>query len=201
VLSIYAVSETPQTDDACREDDALNTRQAAFVAEYIVDFNGAKAAIRAGYSPNSAAAIASRLLTQVNIAAAVERAKEQRAARVNVQQDAVLHEMSLLANARIDHYFIDDDGNVKTVDGAPDGAMAAIKSKKSKKTVREDKDGNVTITYEVEIQLWDKPGTLKLMGRHVGLFPDKVELSGPGGKPIDVVTRVENVIIDPKPNV
>jgi hypothetical protein len=32
--------------------------------------------------------------------------------------------------------------------------------------------------------LWDKPQPLKLTGRHVGLYPDKVELVGKGGEPL-----------------
>lgn len=106
--------------------------------------------------------------------------------------------MSLLANARIDHYLVDDAGNIHLAPGAPEGAMAAIKSKKIKRTIKEDNEGNVTQTVDVEIQLWDKPGTLKLMGRHTGLFPDRVEVTGAGGGPVETVTKIERVIIDDK---
>lgn len=174
----------------------LTRRQAAFVQEFLIDNNASQACIRAGYSPNGASVTGTRLIADPSVAAAIERAQAQRATRIGVKQDDVLHEMSMLANSRIDHYVVDDHGNVRLAEGAPEGAMAAIKSKKHKKTMREDKDGNLTVTHEVSIELWDKPGTLKLMGRHIGLFPDKVELSGPGGKAIDVVTRVERVIVD-----
>ena len=40
----------------------LTAKQARFVEEYLVDLNGTQAAIRAGYSPKTAAATASRLL-------------------------------------------------------------------------------------------------------------------------------------------
>ena len=75
--------------------------------------------------------------------------------------------------------------------------MAAIQSVKRRKTVKEDRDGNVTITYDVELRLWDKPAPLKLMGRHVGLFPDRVEHVGPNGGPIQV-QEVRSTIVDPK---
>lgn len=97
--------------------------------------------------------------------------------------------MSLLSNSRIDHYIVDDDGQVQLAEGAPDGAMAAIQSIKRKKTVKETKDGELIVTYDVEIRLWDKPASLKLMGRHVGLFPDRVEVTGAGGGPLAVVVR------------
>jgi hypothetical protein len=73
--------------------------------------------------------------------------------------------------------------------------MRAIQSIKRKKTVREDKAGTVTITYDVEIKLWDKPSPLKLMGKQHGLFPDKMELTGKNGAPLEVVSRIERVIV------
>ena len=165
----------------------LNPRQAAFVAEYLIDLNGTQAAIRAGYSPATANEQASRLLTDVNIAAAVERGKAQRISRVNVTQDQVLQEMALLANSCLEHYCVDDEGQVRLTEGAPDGAMRAIQSIKKKTRVQYDKDGNITgKTYDVEVKLWDKPQPLKLMGRHVGLFPDRVEHTGKGGGPIEL---------------
>jgi phage terminase small subunit len=122
--------------------------------------------------------------------------RAQREQRTNLTADSVLHEMSLLSNSDLSHYVIDDNGHVQLAAGAPEGAMRAIQSIKRKKTIKEDKDGNVTITYDVEIKLWDKPAPLKLMGRHVGLFPDKVELSTKDGKPLEVVTRIERVVVN-----
>ena len=171
----------------------LNARQVAFVQEYIIDNNGTQAAIRAGYSPTSAGESACEFLKDSRIAAAVAKAQAQRASRVGVTQDSVLHEMSLLANASVDHYFVDEHGDLKAKPEAPDGAIRAVAS--IKKTTRIDKDDN--ITYTVEFKLWDKPGSLKLMGRHVALFPDRVEHTGAGGGPIETVSKVERVIIDP----
>lgn len=176
----------------------LTPRQAAFVAEYLIDLNGAQAAIRAGYSAHTAKEIASENLTKPYIADAVERGKAQRISRVNVTQDNVLQEVSLLAHSNINHYYVDDNGQVTLNEGAPDSAMAAVQSVKRKKTVKEDRDGNVTITYDVELRLWDKPNQLKLMGRHVGLFADRVEHVGKDGGPIETITKVERLIVDPQ---
>lgn len=160
----------------------LNPRHALFVREYLVDLNGTQAALRAGYEPRSAAEQASALLNLPKIAAAVERGKAQRASRINVTADQVLAEMSLLANSRVDNYYIDDFGQVKVTDDAPEGAMGAVQS--IKKKIKHHTDGS--ITYEVELKLWDKPNPLKLMGRHVGLFPDRVEHVGKDGGPIEL---------------
>lgn len=40
----------------------------------------------------------------------------------------------------------------------------------------------------VKIKLHDKPGSLEKLGRHLGMFPGKVEVSGPGGGPIETIS-------------
>lgn len=176
--------------------DKLTPRQAAFVAEYLIDLNGTQAAIRAGYSPATAQEQASRLLSDVIIAAAVDRGKAQRNARVNTTADSVLHEMSLLAQSCVEHYYIDDFGNLQPTEDAPDGAMRAVSS--IKKKIRHAKDGS--ITYEVEFRLWDKPGSLKLMGKHANVAAcfDKVEVTGKDGGPIEMITEVRRTVIHPE---
>ena len=174
----------------------LAPRRALFVQEFLVDLDGTKAARRCGWANPSQAA--SLLLSDPYVAAAIEIAKARRLTRVAITQDQVLNEMALLALSRIDHYMIDDDGNVQLRDGAPEGAMAAVQSIDKKTTVRTDRDGTTTITYDVKLKLWDKPTPLRLMGRHVGLFPDRVEHTGRNGGPIEAtVTRIERRIIDP----
>lgn len=49
----------------------LTSKQARFVEEYLVDGNGAGAAIRAGYSEHTARAIACELLTKPDLKAAI----------------------------------------------------------------------------------------------------------------------------------
>jgi len=51
----------------------LNTRHSRFIDEYLVDFNGAQAAIRAGYSPNAAKEQAYHLLTNTHIRDEVQK--------------------------------------------------------------------------------------------------------------------------------
>lgn len=51
----------------------MTPKQEAFVREYLLDRNGTRAAIKAGYSAATAEAAASRLLKNVKIRAAMER--------------------------------------------------------------------------------------------------------------------------------
>ncbi|MDE0100649.1 MAG: terminase small subunit [Truepera sp.] len=57
----------------------MTSKQRAFVAEYIKDFNASAAARRAGYSERSAYAIGSRLLRKVEVSKAIGQALEERA--------------------------------------------------------------------------------------------------------------------------
>lgn len=125
--------------------------------------------------------------------------KAQRASRVAMTADTVLHEMSLLSHSRVDHYIISDEGQVTLAEGAPADAMAAVQSiRKRTRVIRKlvGEEYEEERIYDVELKLWDKPTPLKLMGRHVGLFPDRQEHTGKDGGPIEH-SHIERVIVDP----
>ncbi|KAA0915801.1 terminase small subunit [Psychrobacter sp. ANT_WB68] len=70
-----------------------------FVDEYIIDFNGQEAAIRAGYSPKRAAQQAYRLAQDTRITDAIDEAIANRRKRMHITQDQVLIKWWEIANA------------------------------------------------------------------------------------------------------
>ena len=68
----------------------LEEKQKMFCKEYLVDFNGTQAAIRAGYSKKTANEQASRLLTKVNVQTYLKKLIEKRNERTNITQDDVV---------------------------------------------------------------------------------------------------------------
>ncbi|WP_161793198.1 terminase small subunit [Bordetella avium] len=78
----------------------VTDRVLRFVDEYLVDLNGAKAAVRAGYSERSAKQIACAMLGKPEVVEAIAAAKARRRERVEVDQDAILR--SLLAADQAD---------------------------------------------------------------------------------------------------
>jgi len=56
----------------------LTDKQNSFVSEYLVDLNATQAAIRAGYSPKAARAIASETLSKPYIRARIEQEQKKR---------------------------------------------------------------------------------------------------------------------------
>jgi phage terminase small subunit len=69
----------------------LSHKQARFVEEYLIDCNGAAAAVRAGYAPGSAKVAASRLLTSDNhVRRAIQARQEADAARLGATREGVI---------------------------------------------------------------------------------------------------------------
>src|SRR5580765_5000474 len=165
-------------DDTSQE-IALTPQQEFFVQEFLIDVDAAKAALRAGFNPG----YGTHLLKTPYIANRLRVAMAQRLARIGATQDTVLHELSMLALSDITHYVIDDEGHVELAPGAPSGAMKAVQSVKRKVRIHYNKEGEIVgKDYDLELRLWDKPGSLKLLGKHAGLnFSDRMEVSGANG--------------------
>jgi phage terminase small subunit len=171
-MQLHLDSSTPVP--ASREFDiasksVLTPRQERFVREYLIDLNATQAAVRAGYSTRTARQIGARLLTNVDIVAAVAKAKQARATRLGITADQVLRELARIGFSNVDHYRIDDSGRVVLADDAPDGATCALSSVKEKTRTVDTGETTVT-TREVEYKLWDKVSALYKIGQHIGMF-------------------------------
>lgn len=68
----------------------LSAKLDRFCLEYVVDYNGAQAAIRAGYSEKSAKVTAAKLLTNANVLARVRQLQEEQAKRLSLNSDMVV---------------------------------------------------------------------------------------------------------------
>lgn len=77
----------------------LTAKESRFVDEYMVDLNGTQAAIRAGYSPDSARQIASENLSKPYIQAAISEARRAQQERTHITADRWLLEVALIALA------------------------------------------------------------------------------------------------------
>jgi phage terminase small subunit len=88
----------------------LTPKQAAFVREYLIDLNATQAAIRAGYSANTANEQGSRLLTNVSVHSLIQKAMNERAETVGLTAADVLRDINAVkADAMRKTY--DKDGN------------------------------------------------------------------------------------------
>ena len=172
------------------EEKKLTAKQKAFVQEYLIDLNATQAAIRAGYSADTANEQGSRLLTYVSVQEALQEAMADREKRVEITQDMVLKELAQVGFSKIDDFLkVDDfevivgfekgdDGNddhskpikrmirgveVFKTDDIPKNKLAAVSE------IRQTKEG-------ISLKLHDKMKAVELIGRHLAMFTDKSQV-------------------------
>ena len=71
----------------------LNEKQKRFAQEYLKDPNATQAAKRAGYSEKTAYSQGQRLLKHAEVAEAISKAVEKRAAKAEIDADGLLKEV------------------------------------------------------------------------------------------------------------
>ncbi|MBQ5399340.1 MAG: terminase small subunit [Ruminococcus sp.] len=145
----------------------MTKKQKRFVEEYLIDLNATQAAIRAGYSPDTAKEIGCENLTKPNIKAAVDKVLAERSRRTGVTADRVILELARIAFCNACDVIDRETGQVLS-DASRDD-LAAVQSIRVK-------SGEAFNEYEVKLA--DKLKALDMLGRHLGMFKEKLELSG-----------------------
>lgn len=142
-------------------------KQKRFIEEYLIDLNATQAAIRAGYSPETAYSIGQENLKKPEIAVAVAKAMAERSKRTGVNADRVVLELARIGFAKITDVIDPKTATIK--EDALEDDLACIQSVK----IKPNEWGT-----EREVKLCDKKAALELLGKHLGMFKDRVELSG-----------------------
>jgi phage terminase small subunit len=137
----------------------MNAKHARFVEEYMVDRNATQAAIRAGYSPRTARAQGSRLLTNADISAAVQAAEAAIVERTKVTQEYVVGTLTEVVE--------------RCMERAPVMVRDPLDGRKW--IQKEDEDGNHVWQFDAK----GANQALGLLGKHLGIFTDKKEISFP----------------------
>ncbi len=157
----------------------LTPKQQRFIDEYLIDLNATQSAIRAGYSPRTARAIACENLAKPDIQEAIAKAKIERSEATKINAEWVLKQAVELHQR----------------------CMQEIKPALHPKSRRQLKDdsGNLLFTFNAAAA----NRALELVGKHVdiGAFKDRLEVSGgislverlQRGRARARMTRVEDV--------
>jgi len=149
---------------------ALTVKQKRFIEEYLIDLNATQAAIRAGYSAKNADKIGSQLLGKTRVAAAIKQAMAERSRRTGISQDRVLRELAKVAFINATDVINMDDATIRGDANRED--TAAIASVKVKTIPTESGD-----IVEREVKTYDKIKALELLGKHLGMFNDKLNVN------------------------
>lgn len=149
---------------------ALTPKQKIFADEYLIDLNATRA-YKMAYpkvkKDDVAAAAATRLLRNVKVADYIDKRMKDREKRTEITQDMVLQELAKIGFANVTDFVTIESGcvRVKSTDQMPRDKLGVIAG------IKEGANG-------IEIKLNDKEKALELIGRHLGMFKDKMELSG-----------------------
>lgn len=147
----------------------LTNKQQRFCDEYLVDLNATQAAIRAGYSVDSAKEIACENLTKPNIQTAIALKMAERSKRTGINQDRVVMELAKIGFVKFTD-IIDSEGNIREDANADD--LSCIESVKIKRS--ENEFGN---SFETEVKIASKLKALELLGKHLGMWNDKIDVN------------------------
>ncbi len=182
----------------------MTAKQQRFCDEYLIDLNATQAAIRAGYSEKYAHTNANKLLQNTTIKEYIQQRKADRVERTEITQDMVLKELAIIAFSNAADYaeviekevtqridgetvpVLDSMGNplkIKTVEPILTAELTK-EQKKALAVIKKGKDG-------FEVKPYDKVRALELLGRHLGMFTDKVEMSGKVNNPFEGLSTDE----------
>lgn len=183
---------------------ALTRRQQVFIAEYLNCWNASEAARRAGYSKKTARSQGERLLTNVDVAAAIEEAVAER----QIKPAEILERLGQQARGEIGQFF-------KVTERETDLPLPT--EEVVKEEMRTDANGNPYRVYTVRrtvldldklrdpqssrlvrkfsdtknglsIELYDSQAALEKLGKAVGVLRDNVTVNNEGS--IEIVTRL-----------
>ena len=151
----------------------LTAKESKFIDEYLIDLNATQAAIRAGYSQKTAKEIGYENLTKPHIAEEIKKRQEKLQEKTQITQEWVINRLKLLS-----------DYNAETIEvpfGSGDNAIIQKRMRDAAVATR----------------------NTELLGKHLGLFTEKVEHSGEidinsNLTPIEVARELAFILSDPK---
>ncbi len=145
----------------------LTAKQEAFCEEYMIDLNATQACIRAGYKEDNAKQMGTENLSKPAIADKIAELKAERSNRTLVDADYVIN-----------------------------GLLEVHKRCLQAEPVMVRGEEGMEESGEFKFEHSGANKSLELLGKHLGLFVDKKEISGPNGGPIQTDSVFEFIPVD-----
>ena len=159
-----------------------NSRHDRFCREYIKDLNGKRAAIAVGYSAKTADDAASRLLSNVKVQTLVATLTKKHADKLDLSAEKVLSELSRMGFSNfLDYVNITEEGDAFVDLSSLTQEQAAAIQEVTVNEYVEGKGKHARKVKRTKLKLVDKIRSLDLLGRHLKLFTEKIEVSGTAG--------------------
>lgn len=152
---------------------ALTLKQERFIAEYLVDLNATQAAIRAGYSPDTAGKIGFENLQKPEITDEIAIAQAKQLGKTDLTASRVLEELRRLSFSNVQDLF-DEFGNLRPIHTLTREQAACIASLEVVKKNAEAGDGQIDVIHKVKV--WDKTRSLEMVAKHFKLLTDVMQI-------------------------
>lgn len=152
----------------------LPEKQVRFLMEYLVDYNGKAAALRAGYTEASAGQMAHKILAKTPVKRFLAKFEKESQEAFEIDRYEILRHLAAVAT-RNAKWLVDDDGVLllagQNINDLPDEVTIAVEGIKQK--VKKYYDDRGEVSYEIlttEIKLASKTEAIAMCMKHKGLF-------------------------------
>lgn len=151
---------------------AIKEQHKLFVKEYLVDYHGENAAIRAGFTAKSARSQASKMLSMPKIQKELKAQQSKLTKKLEISATRVLEELGRVAFSDIRTLF-DDDGNLLKITDLDKDTTATLAGLDITTTHgAKNEDGTDTVEQTYKFKQWDKIAALEKLARHLGMFKE-----------------------------
>ena len=157
----------------------MTPAQKRFADEYLIDLNATRA-YKVAY-PNckkdeTASAAGSRMLGNVNVRQYIESKQKELEEKSGVTQQRIIEELAKIAFADIRKAY-DKNGNLRPIQDLDDDTAGAIIGVESFEEYDGRGDDREYIGDTKKIKMADKIRAAELLGKHLGMFREKIEIS------------------------
>lgn len=157
----------------------LTEQQKLFCAYYVKDLNGPKAARAAKYSEKNAHSISCRLLSKVHIREEIERLMKRPLQKAAVTVDRVIKELARVGFADLSKAY-EEDGSLKNIHEMDKSIVATISGIEVDEITAGKGSNKRSLGKTKKVKMHDKVKALELLGRHLKMFTDNVDLTSKG---------------------
>lgn len=157
----------------------MTDSQKRFCDEYLIDLNASRAykvAYKNCKSDLTARTNGSKLLTKTNIQEYISKKQKEIEKRTEVTQDMIIKELAKIAFLDIRKLYT-ENGQLRNVADIDDDTAGAISSLETLEEYDGYGDNREKIGDTQKVKLLDKTKALELLGRHLGIFNDKLDLN------------------------
>lgn len=157
----------------------MTDAQKRFCDEYLIDLNATRA-YKVAY-PNckkdeTANAASSRMLRNVKVQEYISKKQQEIEKRTEVTQDMVIKELAKIAFLDIRKLYT-ENGQLKNISDIDSDTAGAISSLETLEEYEGYGDEREKIGDTQKVKLLDKTKALELLGRHLGIFNDKIDVN------------------------